>query len=234
MFVLTFTQMLSLVMRPPSSRRCAHRAAGQPRYLAVSMLLASMLLAACSTPSPPKPAMVAVGTNGNYGYAEVMLEPDRYQVSYLTPRLKVSNSRADREADIVAEKARAHDLALWRAAQLGREKGFAALKIVDAHTDSDVDTYVQRSYQPSFYGYYGYGYRPYRHYPGGFGPVPWFPGDYPYGYWPDDYYYQRTTSSLRVNSRLEIRFFKTSTEGAQSIDAVIDDMSKKYAQATYP
>lgn len=176
--------------------------------------------------------MVPVGTSGNYGYTDVMLEPDRYQVSYQTPSLKAANSRADREAEIVAEKARAHDFALWRAAQLGQEKGFAALKILNEHADSDVNTNIQRSYQPGFYGYYGYGLH--RHYPGGFGPVPWFPGDYPYGYWPGDYYYKRTTTSLRVNTRLEVKFFKTSVEDSQNIDTLIADMSKKYPQATYP
>jgi len=233
MFVPTFTQMLSLVIRLLSCRRDADPAVRAAALHVAAIFLASLSLAAC-TPSPPKPAMVQVGANGNYGYSEVMLEADRYQVSYQTPRLKVSNSRADREADIVAEKARAHDLALWRAAQLGQEKGFEALQIMEEHTDSDVDTNVQRSYQPSFYGYYGYGYHSHHYYPGGFGPVPWFPGDYPYGYWPDDYYYQRTTSSLRVNSRLEIKFFKTSAEGSQNIDAIIADMSKRYSQATYP
>lgn len=195
----------------------------------------ALLMGACSTPSPPKPAMVSIGANGNYGYSEVMLEPDRYQVSYLTPRLKVSASRADREADIVAAKAQAHDLAFWRAAQLGREKGFSALKLVDEHTDSDVSTNIQRSYSPAFYGFYGF--PRYRHYPGGFGPIPWFPDDY-YGYgpWgPYDYYeYQRTTSSLRVNSRLEVEFYETAPKEAQSIDAVIEELSKKYAGTTYP
>ena len=231
MSVPPFTQLLSFVSGIARAHRRAGRPLKGPHLAAIAFCAASLLLAAC-TPSPPKPAMVAVGANGNYGYTEVMIEPDRYQVSYLTPRLKVSNSRTDRDAEIVAEKARAHDLALWRAAQLGRDKGFAALKILEEHTDSDVDTNVQRSYRPGFYGYYGYG--SHRYYPGGFGPVPWFPGDYPYGYWPGDYYYQRTTSSLRVNSRLEIKFFKTGAEGSRNIDDIIADMSKRYAEATYP
>jgi hypothetical protein len=234
MFIPNFTQMLSLMTPLPAARRSGRRAVAAilHRAGAASAAIATLLLAACSTPSPPKPAMVPMGSNGDYGYTEIMLEPDRYQVSYQTPRLRVSTSRADREADIVAAKARAHDLAFWRAAQLGREKGFVSLKLVDEHTDSDVNTNVQRNYGPAYYGFYGYGYgyRPYRH---GFGPVPWFPGDYPYGYGPGGYY-QRTTSSLRVNSRLEIKFFETSEKDAQSIDDVIADMSKKYSQATYP
>lgn len=228
------TNMLSSVISISPLHHASRALAGAvPRPGVAAFALMALMLGACSTPSPPKPAMVAIGANGNYGYSEVMLEADRYQVSYLTPRLKVSASRSDRDADIVAAKTKAHDLAFWRAAQLGREKGFSALKLVDEHTDTDVNTNVQRSYQPGFYGYgfYGYGYR---RYPGGFGPVPWFPGDYPYDYYGPGDYYERTTTSMRVNSRLEVKFFKTSADQAQSIDAVIDDMAKKYGQATYP
>jgi hypothetical protein len=234
MSVPPFTQLLSFVSGIARTHRRAGRPPKGPHLAAIAFCGASLLLVAC-TPSPPKPAMVAVGANGNYGYTEVMIEPDRYQVSYLTPRLKVANSRADQEAEIASEKARAHDLALWRAAQLGRDKGFAALKILDEHIDSDVTTNIQSTYPPGFYGFYGYGYRPYHHYPypGGFGPIPWFPGDYPYGYWPGDSY-RRTSSSLRVNSRLEIKFFKTGAEESQKIDDIIADMSKRYAEATYP
>jgi hypothetical protein len=228
--------MLSFVIaRSVPDRRRAGAAASRRRALALPVAGLLLLMGACSTPSPPKPAMVPIGANGNYGYSEVMLETDRYQVSYLTPRLKVSVSRADREADIVAAKTQAHDLAFWRAAQLGREKGFSALKLVDEHTDSDVNTSTQRSYAPAFYGFYGV--PRYRHYPGGFGPIPWFPGDYygygPWGYGPYDSY-ERTSSSLRVNSRLEVEFYKTGPQEAQSIDAVIEDLSKKYAGTTYP
>jgi hypothetical protein len=235
MLIHSLTQKLSSVILLASFRRvpCA-LAAVTPRLGIAAFALTVLSLAACSTPSPPKPAMVPIGANGNYGYAEVMLEPDRYQVSYLTPRLTVSNSRSDRDANIVAAKAKAHDLALWRAAQLGREKAFSSLKVVDEHTDTDVNTNVQRSYQPGFYGYGFYGYGGHRRYPGGFGPVPWFPGDYPYDYYGPGDYYERTTSSMRVNSRLEVKFFKTSADQAQSIETVIDDMAKKYSQATYP
>ncbi len=235
MLIRRLTNMLSPVISfalPDHASRAL--AATMPRPGLTAFALMALMLGACSTPSPPKPAMVAIGANGNYGYSEVMLEPDRYQVSYLTPRLKVSASRSDRDADIVAAKAKAHDLAFWRAAQLGREKGFSALTLIDEHTDSDVNTNVQRSYQPGFYGYGFYGYGGHRRYPGGFGPVPWFPGDYPYDYYGPGDYYKRTTSSLRVNSRLEVKFFKTSEDQAQSIDAVIADMAKKYSQATYP
>jgi hypothetical protein len=206
------------------------------RRMKFPIALMGLLLAACSTPSPPQPAMVPMGPSGNYGYSEVMLQPDHYQVSYLTPPIKVSIDRTDRESEIAAAKTKTHDLALWRAAQLGREKGFSALKITDEHTDTNVNTNVQRSYQPSFYGYYGYGYQ--RRYPGGFGPVPWFPGDYP-GYYPYDYgpgygdYYERRRSSVNVDSRLDVQFFKAIQDDAQSIDTVIDDMTKKYAQATW-
>lgn len=244
MFISSFTQMLSPSILPPLSRHSGRRsvATGLHRARAVSIAIAAaMLLAACST-APAKPAMVPIGADGNYGYNEIMLESDHYQVSYLTPRLQVAVSRADREADITAAKAQAHDLALWRAAQLGREKGFSVLKLMNEHTDTNVDTNVQRGYDPAFYGY-GYGYRSHRYYPSGVGPFSGFAGDRAWGYGPYDSYspygfapgsYGRATSSMQVNSRLEVKFFKTSTEQAQSIDTIIEDMSKKYTQATYP
>jgi hypothetical protein len=235
MLSAAFTQMLSPVMRVLPARRGRRASAGSLRRIANGPILAATwLLAACSTAPEPKPAMVPIGANGNYGYDAVMLASDEYQVSYVTPRLKVPLNRVDRDTSIAAEKQRAHDFAFWRAAELGREKGFSAMKQLNDHTDTNIDTNVRRDYSPGFYGFYGYGYGPYRRYPGGFGPVPWFPGDYPYGYGPGGYYYERTTTSMRVNSRLDIKFFKTAAEQAQSIDAVIEAMTKKYNQATYP
>jgi hypothetical protein len=87
----------------------------------VAALLLAVLLAACSaTPSPPRPAMVPLGSANDYGYSEVRLQDDRYQVSYISPRQRVSASRSDREAEVARERTRAHDFALWRAAQLAQ------------------------------------------------------------------------------------------------------------------
>src|SRR5258707_124443 len=99
MFISSFTQMLSPPTRPLLPRQSGRRSVSTSlhRARAVSIALsAALLLAACSTPAPSKPAMVPVGANGNYGYDEIMLEPDHYQVSYLTPQLRVAVSRADR------------------------------------------------------------------------------------------------------------------------------------------
>jgi hypothetical protein len=236
LFRAAFTQMLSSVRRvsPPPRRDRRAMTGSLSRVASGSILAAALLLAACSSTPAPKPAMVPISANGNYGYDAVMLTTDEYRVSYMTPRLKVPLNRVDRDVSIASEKQRAHDFAFWHAAELGHEKGFTAMKQLNDHTDTNIDTNVRRDYGPGFYGFYGYGYGSYRHYPGGFGPVPWFPGDYPYDYGPGGYYYERTTTNMRVNSRLDIKFFKTATDQAQSIDAVIEEMTKKYNPATYP
>lgn len=207
-----------------------------PTPAACAALLLAGLLAACATASVPKPAMVPLGGANDYGYSEVKLQDDRYQVSYRTPRQRVSTSRSDREAEVAAARARARDLALWRAAQLGQEKGFAAVKVLEEQTDSDVDVTVDRGYRadPFFYGLYGYHDDPL------YWRRPWYP--YHPGYFSDPFYdpfygpggyYERPRATLRVSARLVVRFFKQASEDARATTDIIAEMTKKYGSLVY-
>jgi len=65
------------------------------RVLAAVLLLS---LAACAAPEPPKPAMVPIGTSGDFGYSSKDLGPDQIEVTYRGDAVKVaaSNPRDDR------------------------------------------------------------------------------------------------------------------------------------------
>jgi hypothetical protein len=227
---MLFTWMLS-----PTMQHLRNLDGSTPSARVAALLLAVLLAACSATPSPPRPAMVPLGSANDYGYSEVRLQDDRYQVSYISPRQRVSASRSDREAEVARERTRAHDFALWRAAQLAQEKGFVALEVLEEHTDSDVDVTVGRGYRPDpfFYGYYGYRdpwywrrpWYPYR--PGYFGD-PFYDPFYGPGY-----YYERPHASLRVSARLVVRFFKTTGDDARAAADISAEMTKTYGAPVY-
>src|SRR3954467_2027877 len=102
-------------------------------------------LAACTTPVP-KPAMVALGTGGgDFGYSSKDLGADRIEVTYRGDAGSVSASNPRDDGRTKAEQEKAHDLALWRAAQIAQERGKAGLKIENENRDSDVEV-QRRSY----------------------------------------------------------------------------------------
>lgn len=206
-----------------------------PRYsrgmvMTVRVLCAALLLglAGCSNSySPPRPAMVSLGSVGDYGYSDMRLSDSRYEVRYVEPRLRVSTNRSDREIAIEAAKQRSYDLALWHAARLAVEKDYAALKVEQDHRDADVDvtTRSYRSYPPLMgYGWYGY-------------PRPWFPYQYGYGAYPwymDDPYVSRPSASARVSVRLIVKFEETADANSLDAAATIEQMRKRYAGASFP
>jgi hypothetical protein len=106
-------------------------------------------LAACATPEPPKPAMVALGTSGDFGYSSKDLGADRVEVTYRGAAVKVSESNPRDDARTKMELDKAHDLALWRAAQIAEERGKAGLKVESEKRDSDVDVQNRSYYRPS-------------------------------------------------------------------------------------
>jgi hypothetical protein len=106
-------------------------------------------LAACATPAPPKPAMVALGTSGDFGYSSKDLGTDRVEVRYRGDAVKVSVSNPREDARTQMELDKAHDLALWRAAQIAEERGKAGFKIENEKRDSDVDVQNRSYYRPS-------------------------------------------------------------------------------------
>ncbi|WP_395020229.1 CC0125/CC1285 family lipoprotein [Dongia sp.] len=106
-------------------------------------------LAACAAPAPPRPAMVALGTSGDFGYSSKDLGPDRVEVTYRGDAVlvDVSNPREDVRTKMELDKA--HDLALWRAAQIAQERGQAAFKIDNERRNSDIEVQRRTYYRPS-------------------------------------------------------------------------------------
>jgi len=96
------------------------------RVLAIVAL--SLLAAGCATP-PPKPAFVAYGTAGTFGYSDTRLADDLYQVTYVTPYIRTATDEAGRTAELAQQKQQAYELALWRAAQLAEKAGYPAMQV---------------------------------------------------------------------------------------------------------
>jgi len=106
-------------------------------------------LAACATPAPPKPAMVALGTSGDFGYSSKDLGSDRVEVTYRGDAVKVSESNPRDDVRTRMELDKAHDLALWRAAQIAEDRGKAGFKVENEKRDSDVEVENRSYYRPS-------------------------------------------------------------------------------------
>ena len=98
------------------------------RPLWLSLLLAATLGASGCT-SPLRPAMVAKAQTGDFGYSETRLAEDRYEITYTSPQFRVSAIPSERASRLDSEEQQAHDLALWRAAEITRQAGFAALLV---------------------------------------------------------------------------------------------------------
>jgi hypothetical protein len=106
-------------------------------------------LAACATPAPPKPAMVALGTSGDFGYSSKDLDGDLVEVNYRGDAVKVSASNPRDDSRTEMELDKAHDLALWRAAQIAQERGKPAFKVENERRYSDVEVQRRSYYRPS-------------------------------------------------------------------------------------
>jgi len=117
-------------------------------------------LAACATPTPYQPN--APGHHASGGYSEVLVEPDRWRVTF------AGNTVTARET--------VETYLLYRAAELTLQQGFDWFSTVDRSTLRSSYAYVD----PTFYGggWYGWGpsWRFHNHGWGGWGP-------YGAGYW---------------------------------------------------
>jgi len=180
------------------------------RILSAVLLIS---LAACASPAPPKPAMVPVGTTGDFGYSSKDLGPDRIEVTYRGDAVTVSVSNPRDDSRTQAELDKAHDLALWRAAQIANERGKAGLKVENEKRDSDVEVQHRAYYRPSpfydpfwdpyddpFWPRHGYYRRPY-----------YYGDDWPY------YYQQVRTATARAEIALTVTLY-------QSYDPKVDGM----------
>jgi len=166
--------------------------------------------------------MVAMSRAGDFGYAEQKLAEDRCRVTYTTPRMRTSTSSEERSRDVEALKQQAHDLALWRAAQLAQQAGYPALHVDSDRRDADLT--LRREGDPF--------YRP-------------FPYPYPYlygpGAWPHCYdgpycggYRYRSDAWARVTGMLVVTFLREPTDDSLDAAATINELSARYASATYP
>jgi hypothetical protein len=148
------------------------------------MLLAVGLAACASGPKPPLMSPIAVGKN--YGYSEVQTGDNQYEVTYTVPVRQSTRAVSQRQADATAARTQGYDFALWRAAQLAIERGFAGFRVINSHANIDTvldEPYSDPFYADPFYGppYWGpYGFRSYRPYPFGYPPSYFGPSPYAY------------------------------------------------------
>jgi hypothetical protein len=118
-----------------------------PKVKLVTAALLAILVAGCTTPPPPKPAMVPLGQTGDFGYSERDIGQDRIEVTYTGATIPASPQAGRDDSRVKAEQAKIHDLAVWRAAQIADQRGMAAMKIESETRDTDLQVtqqYVQR------------------------------------------------------------------------------------------
>jgi hypothetical protein len=118
------------------------------RWTPLLPILLALLLAACVTPEPPKPAMAPFGVNGDFGYVQRDLGDDKIEVTYRGASVKVAaqNPRDDFRNRIEIDKA--YDLALWRAAEIATERHKAGMRVENDSKNSDVDVQRHTYYRP--------------------------------------------------------------------------------------
>ena len=166
----------STLEREPIERR------GPMKATAVTaiVILAAAAVAACQI-GPTRPLMSPYDAREGFGYSERRVNALRYEVSYQGPSLRTWLGRNRRAEDVVAARGFSHDLALWRAAELATELGFAAFTVANSQTDVEVEIVDQIPYFEPFrdvaHGYPG-------HHLGGLyaGRFHTYGGYVPYGY----------------------------------------------------
>ena len=196
----------------------------------IASLAAVLLVAACSTPAPPRPVMQPLSVAGDFGFSDRHIDSDTLEITYRGAEVKLSSSNPRGDARISSEKDKVHDLAVLRAARIAQERGAPAFRIVSEKTDSDIDVQSYPRCQPSpFWGYPGYGFYGHRHaYGYGYGGYGW-PG---YGY-PCS---ERRWASGKAISVLTVDLIAKPVAGDQSLGTAetIAKLEKIYAGATYP
>jgi hypothetical protein len=180
-------------------------------------LVLALVVAGCAGAQSLRPVMVAQGGPGGYGYAETRLAVDRYQVRYVTPELDFSSDADRRQTELLAQKQRAFDLALWRAAQLALADGFAYLTVERDRRDADVTTREERS--PSVFAM-----------PGVYGPCCSLA---PYWFYSDPYGDVRLFVSGRVSADLAVAYARTPATGAVDSAATARRLAAQYGGQTY-
>jgi hypothetical protein len=170
-----------------------------PAARIVVVLLLSAIVGGCQS-APPQPLMQPLASEGGeFGYRDRDLDAERVEVTYVGPRFRDTYGD-DTSTEATAARDQAYDLALWRAAQIAKERGHPSFAVIQERRDVDSNTTVERSY-----GFpYPYGYR-----------RPWGPWPY-YGY--DDY-------SVRSWSRATVTLVVdlTPAAGADTFDTAVTE-----------
>jgi hypothetical protein len=179
-------------------------------------VLAAAALASCNT-TPAPPPMSPIQEAKYYGYSDMPIGDERYQVSYVGPYRRSLRSPGPVQEASAAQRTMVYDFALWRAAQLAESQGLPGVRI--SNVRSNVNTYTDNYYD----SFYGPGFYPYGGYP--FGPRWGGP------YWgPSPYVYQQ--AEVTVDAQL-----LRSPGGGDYIAAdVIDQLRRTYpgAEGTPP
>lgn len=187
------------------------------RFLLALFLLGC--LSACAT-VPPKPAMAPLGVNGPFGYSEQPIVQDRTTVTYTGPFVTVNSNNPRNDDRLQGELTKTYDLALWRAAQIGQQQGYAGFKVDHEQRDSDVEVHDTPIYRPFPYAY---------------GPC--WGRCFGRPFWFNDGYYDvqriaRGRAVIRI-SVLYSKQFNPTDNGSLSVAALLSQMQSKWAGATY-
>lgn len=195
----------------------AHR-----KLLLVGFALMTTALSGCATRTPPVAAMVPQSATGDYGYSEDMLAPDLYRVTFVSPRLRATQDSGNAHG-LAAEKQRVYELALWRASQLAKEKGYPAFLVQQESRDVDVTVRRDPVY-PAYPGPYFFG-----------GYCRWRCGwPYGYGYGPYDYGYDyRTSAAGRISVDLTVKMLPTRTPDSFDTAATEERLRKAHGSTTF-
>ncbi len=164
--------------------------------------------------------MAPLGVNGPFGYSDQPIVQDRTSISYTGPFVAVSANSPRDDGRLQAELTKTYDLALWRAAQLGQQQGYASLKVDREQRDSDVEVSDEPIYRPI--PNYAYG--------------PCWGRCFGSPWWFNDYYDVQRRAKARAIIHLSIiykRQFDPAEAGASSIPALLSQMQVKWATATY-
>jgi hypothetical protein len=172
-----------------------------PRILHFLLIpVLALAVTACAT-QPPRPAMVPLGSSGDFGYSQRDLGPDRIEVGYRGAAVPVSAAVPRDDPRSRAELDLARDLALWRAAQIAAERGKAGLKIELENHDSDVEVQQRNYYRPS--PFYDPFFEPY--------DDPFWPGyrrPFDHGFGPQYRFEQVRTATTRAIVTLTVALFQ--------------------------
>lgn len=194
------------------------------RFLVTAALF---IVAACTTPAPPRPAMQALSVAGDFGFSDRTIDADTIEVTYRGAAVRISARNPRGDSRVEAEKAKVRDLALLHAARLAQERGIAALRIVSEKTDSDIDVQSYPQCRPSpFWGYPGIS-----HYGGYYGYHPGFGYGWPgYDCWDNRWAKARAVAILTI----DLVAVPAAGDGSLSAAGTITRLEKTYAGATYP